>query len=73
MPRWRGRGITNGYTIQVVVLNGLTSSAPLYSAEEWTSVYALEEAFGIAPDEVNYDRLSMVLHVVSSKQGTSPK
>ena len=62
-----GRGITNGDAIQVMVLNRLTSPTPLYSVEEWASVCALEEAFGIAPDEVNYDRLARALDAVSKR------
>jgi transposase len=66
-PMERERGITNGDAIQVMVLNRLTSPTPLYSVEEWARVHALEEAFGIAPDEVNYDRLARALDAVSTK------
>ncbi len=66
-PMERERGITNGDAIQVMVLNRLTSPTPLYSVEEWARVCALEEAFGIAPDEVNYDRLARALDAISTR------
>jgi transposase len=66
-PMERERGITNGDAIEVMVLNRLTSPTPLYSVEEWARVHALEEAFGIAPDEVNYDRLARALDAISTK------
>ncbi len=66
-PMERERGITNGDAIQVMVLNRLTSPTPLYSVEEWARVCALEEAFGVAPDEVNYDRLARALDAISSR------
>jgi hypothetical protein len=58
-------GIMNGEAIQVIVLNRLTSPTPLYSVEELASVCALEEAFGIAPGEVNYHGLSRALDAAS--------
>lgn len=58
-------GITNGEAIQVMVLNSPTSPVPLCSVEECASVCGREEAFGIASDEVNYDRLAKAPQAVS--------
>jgi hypothetical protein len=57
----RERGMTNGDAIQVMVLNRLTSPSPLCSVEDSARVCILEEAFGIAPTKVNYDRLARAL------------
>ena len=60
-PMERSRGITHGQAIETLILNRLTSPTPLYHVEEWASLYALEEAYGIDADQVNDDRLARAL------------
>jgi transposase len=60
-------GITNGEAIEVLVLNRLTSPTPIVHVEEWARQYALQETFGISPDEVNDDRLRRALDAIYPK------
>jgi transposase len=66
-PMERDRGISNGEAVEVLVLNRLTSPTPLYRVEDWASEYALEEAYGISPAEVNDDRLARALDSIFPK------
>ncbi|MBI2937617.1 MAG: IS1634 family transposase [Thaumarchaeota archaeon] len=66
-PMERKRGISHGDAIEVMVMNRLTSPTPLFRVEDWASEYALEEACGISPGEVNDDRLARALDAVFLK------
>lgn len=66
-PMERDRGISNGQAVEALVMNRLTSPAPLYRVEDWASECALKEACGISPEEVNDDRLARALDAISPK------
>jgi len=63
-PMDRNRSITHGQAVEAMVMNRLTSPTPLWHVEEWAMLYALEEACGIEPDQVNDDRLARALDAV---------
>jgi len=63
-PMERGRGITHGQAVEVMIMNRLTSPTPLCHVEEWAKLYALEEACGVEADQVNDDRLARALDAV---------
>ncbi|MCL5068930.1 MAG: IS1634 family transposase [Thaumarchaeota archaeon] len=67
MERRKRADITNGEAIEAMVLNRLTSPAPLAHVEEWASQYALKETLGISPKEVNDDRLRRSLDSIYPK------
>lgn len=68
MERNVGSGrISNGEAVDVMIMNRLTSPTPLFRVEDWAARYALEEACGISPREVNDDRLARALDAISSK------
>jgi hypothetical protein len=66
-PMEHDRGISNGEVVEALVMNRLTSPTPLYRVEDWASEYALKEACGISPEEVNDDRLARALDAISPK------
>lgn len=66
MERNGGRGrISNGEAAEVMIMNRLTSPTPLFRVEDWAARYALEEACGISPKDVNDDRLARALDAIS--------
>ena len=62
-----GRTISNGEAVEVMIMNRLTSPTPLFRVEDWAERYALEEACGIAPREVNDDKLARALDAISPR------
>ncbi|MDG7022977.1 MAG: IS1634 family transposase [Nitrososphaerota archaeon] len=61
----KGRGISNGEAVEVMVMNRLTSPTPLWRVEDWAREYALREVSGVSPGEVNDDRLARALDSIS--------
>jgi Domain of unknown function (DUF4277) len=57
--------ITHGEVIEALVANRLTAPAPLVRVEEWAAAMAVEEAYGIAPDLLNDDRIARALDAVA--------
>ena len=49
--------LTHGQVIEALVANRLTSPRPLLRVQDWAGEWAVEEAFGIAPDALNDDRI----------------
>src|SRR6516225_7196908 len=59
--------ITHGEVIEALVANRLTAPAPLVRVEEWAAAMAVEEAYGIAPDLLNDDRIARALDAVAPR------
>ena len=57
--------VTHGQVIEALVANRLTSPRPLLRVQDWAGEWAVEEAFGIAPDALNDDRIGRVLDAVA--------
>ena len=50
--------ISHGEVIEALVANRLTAPAPMLWVHEWAAAMAVEEAYGIAPDLLNDDRIA---------------
>jgi Domain of unknown function (DUF4277) len=57
--------ITHGEVIEALVANRLTAPAPMLRVAEWAAAMAVEEAYGIAPELLNDDRIGRALDAVS--------
>jgi Domain of unknown function (DUF4277) len=57
--------VTHGQVIEALVANRLTSPRPLLRVQDWAGEWAVEEAFGIAPDTLNDDRIGRALDAVA--------
>ena len=53
--------ISHGEVIEALVANRLTAPAPMLRVHEWAAAMAVEEAYGIAPDLLNDDRIARAL------------
>src|SRR6266849_6834874 len=53
--------ISHGEVIEALVANRLTAPAPMVRVEEWAAAMAVEEAYGIAPELLNDDRIARAL------------
>ena len=52
--------ITHGEVVEALVANRLTAPAPLLRVQDWAAAMAVEEAYGIAPELLNDDRIARV-------------
>ncbi len=50
--------ISHGEVIEALVASRLTAPAPMLRVHEWAAAMAVEEAYGIAPDLLNDDRIA---------------
>ena len=57
--------ITHGEVIEALVANRLTAPAPMVRVHEWAAAMAVEEAYGIAPELLNDDRIARALDAVA--------
>jgi hypothetical protein len=58
--------ITHGEVIEALVANRLTAPAPLVRVQDWAAAMAVEEeAYGIAPELLNDDRIARALDAVA--------
>jgi Domain of unknown function (DUF4277) len=57
--------VTHGQVIEALVANRLTSPRPLLRVQDWAGEWAVEEAFGIAPDALNDDRIGRALDALA--------
>ena len=57
--------ITHGEVIEALVANRLTAPAPMLRVHEWAAAMAVEEAYGIAPELLNDDRIARALDAVA--------
>jgi hypothetical protein len=58
--------LTNGEVVEALVANRLTAPRPLYDIADWAEAWAVEETFGIRPDDLNDDRLGRCLDDVAA-------
>src|ERR1017187_227228 len=57
--------ITHGEVIEALVANRLTAPAPMLRVQDWAAAIAVEEAYGIAPELLNDDRIARALDAVA--------
>ena len=57
--------ITHGEVVEALVANRLTAPAPLLRVEDWAAAMAVEEAYGIAPELLNDDRIARALDAIA--------
>ncbi len=57
--------ITHGEVIEALVANRLTAPAPMLRVKDWAAAMAVEEAYGIAPELLNDDRIARALDAVA--------
>ncbi len=57
--------ISHGEVIEALVANRLTAPAPMLRVHEWAAAMAVEEAYGIAPELLNDDRIARALDAVA--------
>jgi hypothetical protein len=57
--------ISHGEVIEALVASRLTAPAPMLRVHEWAAAMAVEEAYGIAPELLNDDRIARALDAVA--------
>jgi hypothetical protein len=57
--------ISHGEVIEALVANRLTAPAPLVRVQAWAAAMAVDEAYGIAPELLNDDRIARALDAVA--------
>src|SRR6266496_2148249 len=57
--------ITHGEVIEALVANRLTAPAPMVRVQDWAAAMAVEEAYGIAPELLNDDRIARALDAIA--------
>jgi len=58
--------LTNGEVVEALIANRLTAPRPLYDIVAWAEGWAVEETFGIAPTDLNDDRLGRCLDEIAA-------
>jgi transposase len=59
--------LTHGQVIEALVANRLTSPEPLVRVQDWAGGYAVEEVFGVRPEQLNDDRVGRALDAIASQ------
>lgn len=59
--------LTHGQVIEALVANRLTSPEPLVRVRDWAGGYAVEEVFGVRPQQLNDDRVGRALDAIASR------
>jgi transposase len=59
--------LTHGQVIEALVANRLTSPEPLVRVRDWASGYAVEEVFGLRPEQLNDDRVGRALDAIAPR------
>jgi transposase len=59
--------LTHGQVVEALVANRLTSPEPLVRVRDWASGYAVEEVFGLRPEQLNDDRVGRALDAIASQ------
>jgi transposase len=57
--------LTHGQVIEALVANRLTSPEPLVRVQDWAGGYAVEEVFGVRPQQLNDDRVGRALDAIA--------
>lgn len=58
--------LTHGKVIEALVANRLTSPEPLVRVQDWAGGYAVEEVFGVRPEQLNDDRVGRAVAVTGA-------
>jgi hypothetical protein len=58
--------LSNGEVVVALVANRLTAPRPLYDIVDWAETWAVEEALGIRPADLNDDRLGRCLDDIAA-------
>lgn len=66
-PSRSNANVTHGQIIECLVANRLSSPRPLYDIQHWASTLAITEVFGVAPHELNDDRIARALDAIAGK------
>lgn len=59
--------LTHGQVIEALVANRLTSPEPLVRVQDWAGGYAVEEVFGVRPQQLNDDRVGRALDAIAPR------
>ncbi|MGC4857396.1 IS1634 family transposase, partial [Micromonospora sp. DT4] len=59
--------LTHGQVIEALVANRLTSPEPLVRVRDWAGGYAVEEVFGVRPEQLNDDRVGRALDAIAAR------
>ena len=59
--------LTHGQVIEALVANRLTSPEPLVRVRDWAGGYAVEEVFGLRPEQLNDDRVGRALDAIAPR------
>jgi len=59
--------LTHGQVIEALVANRLTSPEPLVRVQDWAAGYAVEEFFGLRPEQLNDDRVGRALDAIAAQ------
>ncbi len=59
--------LTHGQVIEALVANRLTSPEPLVRVRDWAAGHAVEEVFGVRPEQLNDDRVGRALDAIASQ------
>jgi transposase len=59
--------LTHGQVIEALVANRLTSPEPLVRVPDWAVGYAVEEVFGLRPEQLNDDRVGRALDAIAPR------
>jgi transposase len=59
--------LTHGQVIEALVANRLTSPEPLVRVRDWAAGYAVEEVFGLRPEQLNDDRVGRALDAIAPR------
>jgi len=57
--------VSHGRVVEIMVANRLTSPTPLYEVEQWAEDIDSKKLYGIAPEELNDDRLGRTLDALA--------
>lgn len=57
--------VSHGQVVEILVANRLTSPTPLYGVEQWAADIDSKKLYGIAPEELNDDRLGRTLDALA--------
>ncbi len=59
--------LTHGQVVEALVANRLTSPEPLVRVQDWAGGYAVEEVFGVRPEQLNDDRVGRALDAIAKR------
>ena len=59
--------LTHGQVIEALVANRLISPEPLVRVQGWAAGYAVEEVFGLRPEQLNDDRVGRALDAIAPR------